>query len=260
MFMHQLTIFLFYIFNYNPKINSFLYQINKQKEKIKMSNPMNKKMFFIDETETEESTYNFAAQLPNSYGSKKSITSFPSKIFLDDSKNNIPKRKYTLEPSLCIKDFVPHPKPLEIHFVPSKLRLNTKGFKDFKINQSNQILLDSNKYYISCPESENSDSSDSDEYINLKSKNTMKDMRKNMMIEKKNIPKVLSKEIMHKKGLKINDEERSYDESDLYSNEDDNYDDFVLSGMNDNDHPKEVREKRLNSCSILQILESNSKI
>ena len=259
MFMHQLTIFLFYIFNYNPKINSFLYQINKQKEKIKMSNPMNKKMFFIDETETEESTYNFAAQLPNSYGSKKSITSFPSKIFLDDSKNNIPKRKYTLEPSLCIQDFVPHPKPLEIHFVPSKLRLNTKGFKDFKINQSNQILLDSNKYYISCPESENSDSSDSDEYINLKSKNTMKDMRKNMMIEKKNIPKVLSKEIVNKNGLKINEEEKSYDESDLYSNED-NCDDFILSGVNDNEHPKEVREKRLNSCSILQILESNSKI
>lgn len=227
-----------------------------------MSKPMNnpRKMFFIDETETEESIQTIPSQFPNSYGSKKSITSFPSKIFLDDSKNNIPKRKYTLEPSLCIKDFVPHPKPLEIHFVPSKLRLNTKGFKDFKINQSNQILLDSNKYYISCPESENSDSSDSDEYINLKSKNTMKDMRKNMMIEKKNIPKVLSKEIVHKKGLKINDEEKSYDESDLYSNEDDNYDDFVLSGMNDNDHPKEVREKRLNSCSILQILESNSKI
>ena len=227
-----------------------------------MSKPMNnpRKMFFIDETETEESIQTIPSQFPNSYGSKKSITSFPSKIFLDDSKNNIPKRKYTLEPSLCIKDFVPHPKPLEIHFVPSKLRLNTKGFKDFKINQSNQILLDSNKYYISCPESENSDSSDSDEYINLKSKNTMKDMRKNMMIEKKNIPKVLSKEIVHKKGLKINDEEKSYDESDLYSNEDDNYDDFVLSGMNDNDHPREVREKRLNSCSILQILESNSKI
>ena len=226
-----------------------------------MSKPMNnpRKMFFIDETETEESIQTIPSQFPNSYGSKKSITSFPSKIFLDDSKNNIPKRKYTLEPSLCIKDFVPHPKPLEIHFVPSKLRLNKKGFKDFKINQSNQILLDSNKYYISCPESENSDSSDSDEYINLKSKNTMKDMRKNMMIEKKNIPKVLSKEIVHKKGLKINDEEKSYDESDLYSNEDDNYDDFVLSGMNDNDHPKEVREKRLNSCSILQILESNSK-
>lgn len=226
-----------------------------------MSKPMNnpRKMFFIDETETEESIQTIPSQFPNSYGSKKSITSFPSKIFLDDSKNNIPKRKYTLEPSLCIKDFVPHPKPLEIHFVPSKLRLNKKGFKDFKINQSNQILLDSNKYYISCPESENSDSSDSDEYINLKSKNTMKDMRKNMMIEKKNIPKVLSKEIVHKKGLKINDEEKSYDESDLYSNEDDNYDDFVLSGMNDNDHPREVREKRLNSCSILQILESNSK-
>ena len=227
-----------------------------------MSKPFSnsRKNFFIDETETEESTNNGTSQFPNSYGPKKSITSFPSKIFIDEPNQNLPKRKYTLEPSLCIKDFVPHPKPLEIHFVPSKLRLNTKGFKDFKINQSNQILLESNNYYISCPESENSDSSDSDEYINLKSKNTMKDMRKNMMIEKKNIPKVLSKEIMHKKGLKINDEERSYDESDLYSNEDDNYDDFVLSGMNDNDHPKEVREKRLNSCSILQILESNSKI
>ena len=225
-----------------------------------MSKPLNnpRKNFFIDETETEESTNNGATELPNSYGPKKSITSFSSKIFLDELNHNIPKRKYTLEPSLCIKDFVPHPKPLEIHFVPSKLRLNTKGFKDFKINQSNQILLESNNYYISCPGSENSDSSDSDEYINLKNNNTMKDMRKNMMIEKKNIPKVLSKEVVHKNGLQINDEEKSYDESDLYSNED--CDDFVLSGVNDNEHPKEVREKRLNSCSILQILENNSKI
>ena len=226
-----------------------------------MSKPFSnsRKNFFIDETETEESTNNGTSQFPNSYGPKKSITSFQSKIFIDEPNQNLPKRKYTLEPSLCIKDFVPHPKPLEIHFVPSKLRLNTKGFKDFKINQSNQILLESNNYYISCPESENSDSSDSDEYINLKSKNTMKDMRKNMMIEKKNIPKVLSKEIVNKNGLKINEEEKSYDESDLYSNED-NCDDFILSGVNDNEHPKEVREKRLNSCSILQILESNSKI
>ena len=100
-----------------------------------MSKPLNnpRKNFFIDETETEESTNNGATELPNSYGPKKSIKSFPSKIFLDELKHNIPKRKYTLEPSLCIKDFVPHPKPLEIHFVPSKLRLNTKGFKDFKI-------------------------------------------------------------------------------------------------------------------------------
>ena len=226
-----------------------------------MSKPFSnsRKNFFIDETETEESTNNGTSQFPNSYGPKKSSTSFPSKIFIDEPNQNLPKRKYTLEPSLCIKDFVPHPKPLEIHFVPSKLRLNTKGFKDFKINQSNQILLESNNYYISCPESENIDSSDSDEYINLKSKNTMKDMRKNMMIEKKNIPKVLSKEIVNKNGLKINEEEKSYDESDLYSNED-NCDDFILSGVNDNEHPKEVREKRLNSCSILQILESNSKI
>ena len=222
------------------------------------------KQYFIDETETEESIQNGneCFNLPNSYGAKKSITCFPSKIFLEEPNSNMRKRKYTLEPSIEIKDFVPHPKPLEIHFVPSKLRLNTKGFKDFKINQSNKVLLDSNNYYISCPGSDNTDSSDEDDqYLNLRNISTMKDMRKNMTIQKKSIPKVLSKEIVKKNSLM-----NSFEESDLYSNDED--DEYVLSGMNDNikrtmsltDKPKEFRSNRLNSCSILQILESNCNI
>lgn len=224
----------------------------------------NNKLFFIDETETEESTQNGneGFNLPNSYGAKKSITCLPSKIFLEEPNSNMRKRKYTLEPSFEIENFVPHPKPLEIHFVPSKLRLNRKGFKDLKINQSNKVLIESNNYYISCPGSDNSDSSDKDDqYLNLRNKNTMKDLRKNMTRQKKSIPKVLSKQIMNKNSI-----EDSNEESSLYSNEED--DEYVLSGMNNDikrtmsltDKPKETRSKRLNSCSILQILESSCNI
>lgn len=224
----------------------------------------NNKLFFIDETETEESTHNGneCFNLPNSYGAKKSITCFPSKIFLEEPNSNMRKRKYTLEPSLEIQNFVPHPKPLEIHFVPSKLRLNKKGFKDLKINQSNKVLIESNNYYISCPGSDNSDSSDEDDqYLNLRNKNTMKDMRKDMTKQKKSIPKVLSKQIVNTNGIQDSNEEGS-----LYSNEED--DEYVLSGMNDDikrtmsltDKPKESRTNRLNSCSILQILESSCNI
>lgn len=231
---------------------------------------MSNKMFFIDETETEESTqFTTEKHQPNSYNSKKSINFYSSKNILESINQQIPKRKYTLEPSLCIRDFVPHPKPLEIHFVPSKLRLNTKGFKDFKINQSNQILLDSNNYYISCPGSDNSDSED-DQYFNLRNTNTMKDMRKNMTIQKKSIPKVLSKQVVSKNNLSI-EKDNILNDSELYSGDEKEGDDFVLSGVDDisglehkssensKNQPKKIRETRLNSCSILQILESNSK-
>lgn len=232
---------------------------------------MSHKMCFIDETETEESTqFGVESHQPNSYNSKKSINFYSSKNFLESTNHQIPKRKYTLESSMCIRDFVPHPKPLEIHFVPSKLRLNTKGFKDFKINQSNKILLDSNNYYISCPGSDNSDSED-DQYLNLRSTNTMKDMRKKMTIQKKSIPKVLSKQVVSKNSLSI-EKDNAFNDSELYSgDENEQGDDFVLSGVEDisglehkslensKSQPKKIRETRLNSCSILQILESNSK-
>lgn len=180
------------------------------------------KMCFLDESETENSP------LPNSYNCKKCSNSFPSKMFIEESP--LIHRKFTLEP---FNNYAPQIKPLEIRYTPSKLRLNTKGFKDLKINQENQILLDSNNYYISCPENETSES-DTEQYIDIREKkNPIKILRKNMTIEKKNnIPKVLSKEIVNKNSL-------TYEEvSDLY--------DIV-----DN------TESGLHPYSILQILESN---
>lgn len=179
------------------------------------------KICFMDESETEKSP------LPNSYNGKKVSNTFPSKMFIEESP--LVQRKFSLEP---FNFYAPQIKPLEIRLTPSKLRLNTKGFKDLKINQENQILLECNNYYISCPENETSESDT--EYIDLRGKkNPIKVLRKNMTIEKKNnLPKVLSKEIVNKNSL-------NYEEmSDLY--------DIV-----DND------ESQLQPYSILRILESN---
>ena len=61
-----------------------------------------------------------------------------------------------------VKDFVPQLKPIEVHLVPSKLRLNKKGFKDLKCNKDNKILLMSNNYFISCPNSEEEEEEESE--------------------------------------------------------------------------------------------------
>ena len=69
---------------------------------------------------------------------------------IDSNLINQKKRKYSFEEKLVIKkDFVPQLRPIEIHLVPSKLRLNKKGFKDLKCNKDNKILLMSNNYFIS---------------------------------------------------------------------------------------------------------------
>lgn len=90
---------------------------------------------------------------------KKSFVHFPKNMDIEDPNSANIKRKYTMEVenSSSIKNFVPRLKPIEIHIVPSKLRLNKKGFKDLKRNKDNKILLNINKYYISCPEDEESD-------------------------------------------------------------------------------------------------------
>lgn len=90
---------------------------------------------------------------------KKSFDHFPKNMDIEDPNSTNIKRKYTMEVenSSSIKNFVPRLKPIEIHIVPSKLRLNKKGFKDLKRNKDNKILLNINKYYISCPEDEESD-------------------------------------------------------------------------------------------------------
>ena len=84
---------------------------------------------------------------------------------------------------------MPKVKPIEIHLVPSKLMLNKKGFKDLKCNKDNKILLMSNNYFISCPNSEEEEEEESeiDFSPQIKHKNEdIKSTRKNLKFPIKN--------------------------------------------------------------------------
>lgn len=189
------------------------------------------------------------------------------------------QRKYTIENKLEIKDFVPKLKPIEIHLIPSKLRLNKKGIKDYKRNKNNKILLNSKKYFISCPNSEDEESENyssskeiikelcikddlNDSDINLTRRNLQKTKNKNM-------PKVHSKNEVVSKGKYEN--ELNLDnssDSDLYDiDEIDNYCLLEYDGKEENKKEKKENEEennnyrdRANSVSILEILRKKSKL
>ena len=131
------------------------------------TNPPPAPIQFLDDSETYESSQKCKTDYSEKKSSfdiltknfKKSLGFFSkNKLYMEDIDSNINtnlKRKYSLEEKLLLKkDFVPQLKPIEIHLVPSKLRLNKKGFKDLKCNKDNKILLMSNNYFISCPNSE----------------------------------------------------------------------------------------------------------
>ena len=183
--------------------------------------------------------------------------------------HNLPptKRKFTLEPSLNIKDFVPKLKPLQIHFVPSKLRLNPYNYNDH-----NNI----NQQHVSCPNtdesesisSENDNDNDNEQYVHVKVTNQMKNLRKIMKrFKHNNVMKVFSKEVIcNKKFDNDNDNEDTYlNDDDLYSDDNENeyYNEekYILDGLSKNNTTTKNKErnkiKRVNSCSILQLLESN---
>jgi hypothetical protein len=123
--------------------------------------------------------------------------------------------------------FVPKPKPLEINFVPSKLKLCPIIHK---------------KYSNSCPNSDSSSDCFSDE------ENCLKDLRKKLNFLKYSVPKTFSKVIVNKKKLfDIENEELKFnDKEDIYSGSDNDYE------IDNN----EKRQIRLNSCSILEILQN----
>lgn len=99
-------------------------------------------------------------------------------------------RKYTMEPHIFRKEFVPVLKPIEIHLVPTKLILNKEDFKHSRKNKNKEEP-------ISCPCSEDeklideelnfSDISDISDISELSIKNTndtengLKELRKNFI-------------------------------------------------------------------------------
>ena len=206
---------------------------------------------------------------------KNSIGFFPKKIYLEEPEEDetSPKRKYSIEEKLFIKDFVPQLRPIEIHLVPSKLNLNKKGFRDLKCNKNNKILLMSNNYYISAPNSNDEEESDAytsskENLANIENKNdfilkktSIKDTRKNLQKMKSgNIPKVFSKnnfpqcqKIKNEIGF-IN--EFNMDSEEMYDNDSDNS--LGYSGLKVEDKKKgeNKRDCRFNSLTILDVLQN----
>ena len=185
-----------------------------------------------------------------------------------------------MEEHLIIKDFVPQLKPIEIHLVPSKLRLNKKGFRDLKCNKDNKILLMSNNYFISCPNSEE----ESDNCLSSKNasplnkKENIKKTRKILQKMKSgSLLKVMSRNLIESNcklykndlNLEFDSEKDSIDLDDNLLLYDDN--DFINYKMtsfegenNQNENKKEdehfVRNNRINSCSILDVLKNRLSI
>jgi hypothetical protein len=161
-----------------------------------------------------------------------------------------------MEEHLIIKDFVHQLKPIEIHLVPSKLRLNKKGFKDLKCNKDNKILLMSKNYFISCPNSEE----ESDICLSPKSspidKNAnIKDTRKFLQKMKSgSLPKVMSRNLIESNcKLYQNDLKIEYDSDKGSLDLDDNlflYDDndFINYNMTSFDAEKENENKKTKEC------------
>jgi len=121
--------------------NNPLNEENKNTKEKAKSIPFHKQ--FLDDSETYENSLKYKAdnsidELNKDF--KKSIGFFSKKIYLEKpelKEKAASNRKYSMEPHLVIKDFVPQLKPIEIHLVPSKLCLNKKGFRDLRCNKDN---------------------------------------------------------------------------------------------------------------------------
>lgn len=179
--------------------------------------------------------------------------------------NNISEKNEIIEESeKNHKHFVPKIKPKKIQLVPSKLRLNKKGFKDLKRNKDNKILILSNNYFISCPNSEEEEGSDIDFSLPVfNNKNKISNIRKIMKKTKKeNLPRIRSKnlaKIRNKKYVKDFEIDNEIDNNDLddlleikendYCNNNEELNSFDEENSNG-------RFERFNSCSILDVLKN----
>ena len=198
------------------------------------------KKFYEEENETIE----FLNKSPFSKNSNqifKKKSFFIGKTYLDEPtkddyiKIQIPVKKFSYQ-NMNKNTFVPNPKPLEINFRPSILKLNSNS-------------LSNKKYCNTCPNTEESSSdfisSDEDNLIYL---------RKKLQIIKCSILKVFSRVIINKKYFKLYyDEFLSNDTDEIYSGSDNDYEINDLKFVNDKDNDN---KENFNSCSILQILEN----
>ena len=201
-----------------------------------------------------ESLYSFKSRIKDFKDLETSSDNSLNKI------NNISEKNDIMEESeKNYKHFVPKIKPKKIQLVPSKLRLNKKGFKDLKRNKDNKILILSNNYFISCPNSEEEGSDIDFSFPLINNKNKLTNTRKLMKKTKKeNLPRIKSKNLIknrnkkYKKDMEIDNEMNNLD--DLLEIKENDY-------CNNNDElniyeEEENKFERFNSCSILDVLKN----
>ena len=152
-------------------------------------------------------------------------------------------RKYSMEPHIFRKEFVPVLKPIEINLIPTKLILNKENFKHSRKNKNKEVS-------ISCPCSEDekpiedklncSDISDVSDISELSNKNAndtengLKELRKNFIRLKSGlIQKVKTRKIIKHKISKKFDFENSNIEENKPENDDLNEDKGSISSDSD---------------------------
>ena len=225
---------------------------------------------------------NFIYEDYNKLHKRKNSFDFTQKKYeiKDIEETPILQRKYTIENFLTIKNFVPQLKPMEGKISPSKLLLNKKEEKNNYIHHRNNfILLKSNQASISCPNSEeelDSENNSSENLLILCVKNNKKKEKKNKNLKKSNIIKNERKKLHKEKNIEerrcvsrkntllkkkiINKFKVDYSSgSDL---DDDEFYKYlqVRKDFNDKNKKEKNIRNRINSSSILNVLEKKFKL
>ena len=203
--------------NFKEEKESVNININKLKEDLQINkHKEDKNIFFYGKTYLEESGED------------------------DYSKIQIPiKKLYSLKKDKKENNFVPKPKPLEIHFIPSKLQLNPCSIKNKKYSCSCPNTQDSSSDFISCDE------------------DRLKDLRKKLQNLKSTVPKTFSKAVVNNNNFEFeNDDYKNEDGIDIYSGSENEYEIDNLKFVKGENNNNGKRNFRFNSCSILQILQN----
>ena len=182
---------------------------------------------------------NYGQKLSNKINQKKNQN---TEIIEDNDYTNF-MRKYTMEPQIFRKEFVPVLKPIVIHWVPTKLILNKNEFNHFgkKRNKGSPISCpcseDENEISEELSFSNSSEISDlSNEYLN-NNENGLKGIRKNFIkLKGGSIHKVMTRKTIKVKMInKLNYfqnsdvEEKKVEKEDKDSSNSELYDDNIFT-------------------------------
>ena len=207
-----------------------------------------------------------------------------SKIISQKINSRTYDRKLTLEHQIFRKEFVPVLKPIEIHLIPSKLRLNNLDLKH-KRNKNNILswscpcseddIENNYKLDVSNSSFDNSDSSDLSNNVNNNNNNNdkkgLKDIRKKFtQLKSDSIHKVMTKNNLKNKKLSkqfnyedVLSEEESEKNSVIYKDSDEdnfsldlyednnNFNNYSMRPYYDNDNNKKSKVKQTKSSNIV---------